>query len=343
MKTGRGLSLASLIAKPDPGRPGVLLFGPDAMRVSLKRQDLVAAIVGPKGEEEMRLTRMSGDEVRRDPAQLVDALKAASFFPGPRAVLVDAAGEGAAPAVTAALEEWRDGDASLVVTAGALKPTSKLRKLFEGHRVAVAAGIYDAPMSREEIDAELSRAGISNISPEAMADLEALGGALDPGDFRQTLERLGLYKLGDATPLSSDDIAAIAPATVEAGVDELIGCTFDGAVDRIGPLVARLSGQGQNATSLVIAGLRHARALLAAKANPQGPASALARARPPVFGPRRDRMIRQATDWRLVRLETAVRLLVDTDLALRSAGQTAPQMAQAERVFIRLAMLRRAR
>ena len=42
--------------KPEPDRTGVLIFGPDAMRVALKRQELIAALIGPQGEEEMRVT-----------------------------------------------------------------------------------------------------------------------------------------------------------------------------------------------------------------------------------------------------------------------------------------------
>jgi glycerol-3-phosphate dehydrogenase len=39
-----------------------------------------------------------------------------------------------------------------------------------------------------------------------MADLTALAGALDPGDFRQTVEKLALYKHGDAAPVTPADV-----------------------------------------------------------------------------------------------------------------------------------------
>ena len=62
--------------------------------------------------------------------------------------------------------------------------------------------------------------------------------------------------------------------------------------------------------------------------------------RPPVFGPRRDRMLRQAQGWGMRRLEQALEVLVDTDLTLRSTSR-APTMAVMERALIRLAMLGR--
>jgi DNA polymerase-3 subunit delta len=59
-----------------------------------------------------------------------------------------------------------------------------------------------------------------------------------------------------------------------------------------------------------------------------------------VFGPRRDRMQRQAQAWGMFRLEDALKLLIETDLTLRSASR-APQMAVMERALIRLAMMAR--
>lgn len=131
--------LARLIAKPDPALAGVLIFGQDAMRVAIKRQELVAAIIGPQGESEMRLERMQGAELRRDGAQLLDAVKAQGFFPGARVVFVEDATDLATESIASALADWRAGDAQIIVTAGGLKASSKLRKLFEGARTAGAA------------------------------------------------------------------------------------------------------------------------------------------------------------------------------------------------------------
>ena len=114
-------------------------------------------------------------------------------------------------------------------------------------------------------------------------------------------------------------------------------------VGEIGPLLRRMQAQGTNAVSLCIAASRHFRVLHAAASHPEGAAAGAGRLRPPVFGPRRERIARQASRWGAARLQTALSLLTDTDLALRSAGQTAPQMALMERALIRLAMLGRAR
>lgn len=332
--------LARLIAKPDPALAALLIYGQDAMRVALKRQDLIAAIVGPQGEAEMRFERLPGAELRRNAALLLDAVKAQGFFPGPRAVLVEDANDQVSDAVAQALGDWRAGDAQVVVTAGALKASSKLRKLFETARNAGAVGIYDEPPSRDEIEAALAQAGLTQVSGDAMRDLVALSRALDPGDFRQTLEKLALYKFGDSAPLSPEDIAAIAPISTEAVVDDLLNAVAEGQAAQIGPLLTRLQAQGVAAVTLAIMAMRHFRSLHAISCDPGGPSAGIQRARPPIFGPRRDRLLAQAQGWGLMRLERALADLVEADLTLRSSSN-APSMAVMERALIRLAMLGR--
>ncbi len=330
--------LARLIAKPDPKISGLLIYGQDAMRVALKRQELVAAMVGPEGEVEMRLERMAAADLRRAPAALSDALKAQGFFPGPRVVLLEDASDTVADPVAAALADWRAGDAQLVVTAGALKASSKLRKQFETARQAASVALYDDPPSPEEIEAALQAAGLADVSPEAMRDLVALSRVLDPGDFRQTLEKIALYKFDDPTPLLPEEIAELAPLSHEAAVDDLLHAVAEGQASQIGPLLVRLQAQGVAAVTLAIMAMRHFRSLHAISCDPGGPSAGIQKARPPIFGPRRDRLLAQAQAWGVARLERALGDLIEADLTLRSASN-APSMAVMERALIRLAML----
>jgi DNA polymerase-3 subunit delta len=325
-------------ARPDPKRTGILIYGADAMRVALKRQQLIAALVGPLGDEEMRLSRIPASDLRKDATILLDVVKSQGFFPGARAAFVEGAADGLAPTISNALNDWRDGDAQIIVTAGALTARSALRKLFETHNNAYAVGIYDEPPSRQEIEAELAKAGLSAIDPDAMQDIVTFSRILDPGDFRQTIEKLALYKIGDATPVSGDDVLSCAPSTTEAALDDVLNCVAESRDGEIGPIMQKLVGQGVQAVGLCIGATRHFRTLHAAAADPAGAAAGIGRARPPVFGPRRDRMVRQAQAWGVRKLELALQMLTETDLSLRSTAR-APQMAVMERTLIRLAML----
>jgi DNA polymerase III subunit delta len=334
----KGAEAARYCTKPDPGRAGLLIFGADAMRVALKRQEAIAALIGPEGEGEMRLSRMSGGDLRKDGSLLLDAIKAVGFFPGPRVAFVEDATDGLAEVIGVALAEWKPGDAVIVVTGGGLTGKSALKTLFEKHPHAVSIGLYDDPPSREEIEDALKKAGLQNIDREAMTDLNTLARSLDPGDFRQTLEKIALYKYGDPSPLTPEDVAAMAPATIEAEVDDLIDAVAEAKSAAIGPLFRRLEGQGVLPVTICIGALRHFRILHAAATDPGGPGTGIQKAR--VNFKQKDAMGRQAGQWGVRALEGAVAILLETDLTLRSASR-APGMAVMERALIRIAMSRR--
>jgi DNA polymerase III subunit delta len=333
-----GAEASRYCAKPDPARAGLLIFGADTMRVALKRQEAIAALIGPAGEAEMRLTRIAASDLRKDAALLADATRAVGFFPGPRVAFVEEATDGLTKTIADALQGWQKGDAQIVVTAGNLTGKSTLKTLFEKHLNAVCIGLYDDPPSREEIEAELAKAGLKQIPPEAMTDLTTLARALDPGDFRQTLEKIALYKYGDSSPLTPQEIHELAPATIEAEVDDLLAAVADQNANAIGPLLRRLEGQGVLPVTLCIGALRHFKALHLAVTDSGGIGAGLMKAR--VFGPRRDAMQRQAGNWGMHKLESALSLLIETDMTLRSTSR-APTMAVMERALIRLAMMKR--
>lgn len=334
----KGAEAARYCAKPDPNRAGLLIFSADPMRVALKRQEAIAALIGPAGEGEMRLTRIAAADLRKDASLLLDAIKEIGFFPGPRVAFVEEATEGLTETIGLALRDWRPGDANIVVTAGQLSGKNSLKGLFEKAPAAICIGLYDEPPTRDEIEAELAKAGLKRISGEAMADLTTLSRALDPGDFRQTLEKIALYKHGDEGELTPADVAAMAPATVDTEVDELIRATAEGRARDLGLLMRRLEGQGVLPVTICIGALRHFRSLHIASSDPGGLQSGLMRAR--VFGPRRDQMQAQARAWPMKALEGAIAQLLEADLTLRSSSR-APGMALMERSLLRIALTRR--
>ncbi|PUB11601.1 DNA polymerase III subunit delta [Yoonia sediminilitoris] len=335
-----GQAANAYFRKPDPAHTGLLIFGADPMRVAEKRQEAIAALVGPQGEEEMRLTRINGADLRKDPALLNDAIKAQGFFPGHRVAFVEDATDTLAKIVEGVLIDWQPGDAQLVITAGQLTAKSALRKLFEVHRNAVAVGIYDDPPTVGDIEQTLAQADIPRPGPDVMEALMALAGSLEPGDFRQTIEKVSLYKLGDDTPLTVADIMANAPQSADVDVDDILDVVSQGQADALGPVLRSLYAQGVTPVTLCIGAMRHFRRLHVVACDPGGPAAGVGRLRPPVFGPRRDKIARQAGQWGRDRLERALTALTDVDLSLRSASR-APQAALMERTLIRLAMMAR--
>ena len=329
-----GAQVRDYLRRPDPNRAGLLIHGADAVRVAEARRTVLPALLGPDAEEEMRLSRLAADELRRDPAALQDAMQSAGFFPGPRAVWVEGATDGLADVLAAALDSHRPGDGAVIATAGQLPAKSKLRKLFEGHRSAASIALYDDPPGRPEVDEVLKGAGIA-ADRDAVAALLALAADGGPAGLRQAVEKLALYRHGEDGEASASDVAAIAPAPAEPETDAILAAVTDGDGAALARLLRRLPARSGGPTGLMIAALRHFRTLHAVAVSGAG---AL---RPPLFGPRKVAAERAARQWGARRLEEALSILLETDLALRSAGARAPAMPVAERTLVRLAALAR--
>ena len=85
------------VARPDPARPIVLVFGPDAGLVRERAEALVRASVDdPK--DPFQLARLEGDDLAGEPTRLVEEANTIPLFGGRRAVWVKA-GKGLAPYV----------------------------------------------------------------------------------------------------------------------------------------------------------------------------------------------------------------------------------------------------
>lgn len=335
MKLGTREAKAHL-ARPDAGMAATLITGEDAVRVAEARATLLAAILGPGGEAEMRLDRIGGADLRRDPAALLDAALARGFFPGPRAVWVEDATDGLAPAVAAALDAIGPGDARVVVTGAGLAAKGALRKLFEGRRGVAAITLYDDPPTEAEVSEMLRQAGLTRIEPDAREVIGGLAQTLPPGDLRQLVERLALHELDATGRLEAATVMALAPSGGEAEVDDLLVAVFDGRRTQVPLLLAVLAARGVGPVTVAIQTQRHLRAILSVASDLEGPSTGIGRLRPPVGGPRRDAILRAAKAWRRERLEDGLQALMSLDLALRSGGAP-PAQALLERALMRLA------
>ena len=317
----------------------ILFYGSDKMRVALKRQEYLENLLGPTAEQEMRLTRLTGDEVIKDHTAAFDAIKSVGF-PGQRAVLIEDGSDRASKIIFDCIEGWQQSDAQIVVTSGQLKPTSQLRKSFEISKITFAAPIYDNPLTEMEIKTELTRAGIQINDPNIMTGLHNLAKELEPGDFRNTLEKIYLYKLNDKSPLTSQDISACSPISAEASLEDIIYTVSVGAASKISHILKRLEAQGVHPVALCLSFQRHFKLLLRLKSHEGSPTEAISNQKPPIFGPRRNAILSQLRLWNGENLKVALACLVELDLNLRSVARSYPALAMTERIFlIRVAML----
>src|SRR5919108_1052112 len=166
----RGKEVDSYLARPDAGRPIILLYGPDAGLVRERADALLASAVDDPNDP-FSLVKLDGDELSAEPSRLVDEALTVPLFGGRRAIRVRAGSRNFAGGVDT-LAEMPIKDCRIVIEAGELRPESPLRKACERAKNAVAIGCYpdtERDLARL-IDDELKSSNL-RIAAEARAVL----------------------------------------------------------------------------------------------------------------------------------------------------------------------------
>jgi len=226
----RGKEIDAFLARPDPGRPIILLYGPDAGLVRERADALLASAVDDPNDP-FSLVKLDGDELSADPSRLVDEAMTVPLFGGRRAIRVRAGSRSFASGVDT-LADTPLKDCRIVIEAGELRPESPLRKACERAKTAVAIGCY--PDGERElsklIDDELRIADL-RIAQDARATLMALLGG-DRQASRNELRKLTLYAHGRGE-VTLDDVMAVVADASELKLDPIVDGAFAGRADLV--------------------------------------------------------------------------------------------------------------
>src|SRR6201986_4455764 len=221
----RGKEIDAFLARPDPGRPIILLYGPDAGLVRERADALLASAVDNPNDP-FSLVKLDGDELSAEPSRLVDEALTIPLFGGRRAIRVGAGSRNFASGVDA-LAETPLKDCRIVIEAGELRPESPLRKACERAKTAVAIACY--PDTERDlaklIDDELRSSNL-RIAPDARAVLTALLGG-DRQASRNELRKLTLYAHG-GNEVTLDDVMAVVADASELKIDPIVDGAFAG-------------------------------------------------------------------------------------------------------------------
>ena len=191
----RGKEIDSFLARPDPGRPIILLYGPDAGLVRERADALLKSAVD-NVDDPFSMVRLDGDELSGEPSRLVDEALTVPLFGGRRAIRVRAGSRSFASGVDT-LAEQPIKDCRIVIEAGELRPESPLRKACERAKTAVAIGCYpDGERDLAKLmDDELRTANLKIASDARAALTSLLGGDRDRKSTRLNSSHRSLSRM----------------------------------------------------------------------------------------------------------------------------------------------------
>src|SRR6201994_2794504 len=226
----RGRDIDTFLARPDPARPIILLYGPDAGLVRERADALLKSAVDDPNDP-FSMVKLDGDELSAEPSRLIDEALTVPLFGGRRAIRVRAGSRSSASGVET-LADTPLKDCRIVIEAGDLRAESPLRKACERAKTAVAIACYpdtERDLARL-IDEELKLSNL-RIAQDARAVLMGLLGG-DRQASRNELRKLTLFAHGEGE-VTLDHVMAVVADASEMKLDPIVDGAFAGRPDLV--------------------------------------------------------------------------------------------------------------
>jgi DNA polymerase-3 subunit delta len=247
------------VARPNPGMPIVLVYGPDSGLVSERVAALVRASVD-NPRDPFALAILGSDTLADTPERLVEEAHTVPLFGGRRAIHVKTGARSIQAAVERAIAAPPGTDCRIIIETGDLKKNAPLRTLCEKSSVAATLPCY--PDSARDlarlIDDETRRAGMT-ITPAARDLLASLIGG-DRRASRSEIEKLILYARGEKR-IDVPDVMAVVTDATNPVMDSLIDAAFAGFASEVEAHFAKVQSSGTAASTIAGALIRQAASL----------------------------------------------------------------------------------
>ncbi|KUO60354.1 MAG: DNA polymerase III subunit delta [Alphaproteobacteria bacterium BRH_c36] len=310
---------ARFLKAPDRSISAVLTYGTDAGLVTERARAAAKAWAGLE-DPPSEITRLDDADLETDPDRLSVELMTVPMFGG-RKIVLSSTGRRINAVLLKELIEPGPLPGVLIVEAGNLKPTDKIRSLFEKakHAAAIACFPDEGRDLAVLVDEEVKAAKMT-IAPEAREVLLAQLGA-DRVLSRGEIAKLVLYCSGRKR-IELDDVEAIVSDASELGVDRIVDAAAGGEPGVAVRELSRALNSGESPQTVIIALQRHFMRLHRIQADVtsgRSIADAMKALRPPLHFKQKNAVTAQVRKWPMAHLDRA---LAEIAKAARNARQT---------------------
>lgn len=266
-----------------PAVRAILLFGPDQGGVF----ELARLTASAAGTVE---TYSASDA---DVSFVVSSLSSLSLFGGATSIRLDAADDKHVARIESILDAPFADGAKLIITAGDIKPTSKLRKLFAARKDCVSAPLY--LMKERDISrfasAYFSSQGVPMDRDASLEIASRLSG--DRATATRSCEVVALHAIGRGSKtVSGVDVRAILDSVDEDGIVAPFDLALDGQMAKASLSCTRRLNSGESFVGMLRIFAMRAYKLRALMEEGLSPRDAVAKAKPPIFWTERDMVTR---------------------------------------------------
>lgn len=319
------------LKNPDPAALAILVYGPDDGLVRERARGLAGHVVADL-KDPFNVVDISAARLKDTPSLLLDEAQAMSMLGGRRVVRLDiTASDGDAlrgleKAVESTLAALNTGDNLVLVEAGDLGASSKIRKLFEDAKNAAAVPCYveDERDLTRVIGTALKEQGIA-IDSDALQHMAAsvVG---DRAVVRGEIEKLITYMGRESKKVRLEDVTACIGDSADLSIDLLAKFTASGQFAEADRILKYLMGEGTSFVFITRNLQNYFLRLHLTRARiEKGETADLAvkKLKPPIFWKHVDAFTAQVQAWPLLQLEQALSIILTTETRCKQTGADA--------------------
>lgn len=328
------------VRKLSPDYLAVLVYGPDEGLVR-ERATKIAKQVVEDLQDPFLVANIDPDALKKEPGILADEAAAISMMGGRRVIRVEGAAENTTKAATNFLSN-PIGDGLIIISAGNLRPTAGLRKLFEKSKNAAIIPCYeDNQASLDQLIHEVMREAGLSIDADAVSFLQMNLGS-DRLVSRSELNKLSIY-MGEAGKRESDmvtldDVSACVGDSGALSIDMITSATLSGNLRGLDDSLFKAFNRGENAIAVLRSLLRKIQRMhLTHGYMDQGFSAdqAMGKLIPRVFAMEVNRFKMDLSKWTTGRLASAMSITSEAEQDCKTTGM--PVEAICARACLRIA------
>ena len=325
----------SSIKKKSESLSHILLHGSNQSEIKEMCNEAALFLCGPSGHEEMRISRLPENTLLKDPDRLQTIIKTISFFPGKQVLIVEGATDKISKILATALNDWTVQDAIMILASGAIKSTSSLRKMVESNPTSICTSVYDEQRSIEKIEEIITLAQVKITNKNVTSFLINPRNFSSMQSFILFMEKLEAYKFSDQTPVTFEDINLLL--TDEQNLEEfqMLEYLASGDVENMINLLRRLFASGIKPNKILNSTSRYFVLLHKLSLSPSNPDLVLNKNYPPLFGNKRNQIIKNSKVWSTLMIEHALDLIAQLEKKMRSSSHIELN-SLLERSFLRI-------
>ena len=304
---------------------GILFYGPDRGQV-LENFNIAMGTVVPEMDDGFSVFEFTSADLKDDASKLVDEATAISFLGTRKVIKIKDATDDVANIIRDLLDNYKKIEAFIVVSAGELLPSSKLRSLFENNkRLAVLPNYLDDGEGLSQlIKQTLNNAGIKKIPDEVLLFLRSRLGE-NRATTRMELEKLSLYVYGK-NEVTIDDARKCVMDSSSINLQDLPLAVAEGNNKRLSLILPRLLSEGNQPIQLLKIVLNHFKNLYSMAGEVESGRwvnDVIENSKPPIFYKLKPSYERQLKFWTTEKIIRVISEINEADIRCKIAN--APQ------------------